>query len=197
MATDRAAHGPDPAWAGIELLDHHCHGVTNRDLDRPAFERLLSEGPAAARLDRFDSLLGLAVRRWCAPVLDLEPHAAPDVYLRRRAELGWRETTRRLLAASGVRTWLVDDGFTPADLTGPDELADLGGGRAHRVARLESLAEAAGTAGGGAAGWADAVERAVRAELTEPVDAAPGVAATGGADRVGPPSGRANRPVGL
>ena len=36
----------------------------------------------------FDSMLGLAVRRWCAPVLGLEPHASAEDYLTRRQQLG-------------------------------------------------------------------------------------------------------------
>ena len=69
------------------LIDHHCHGLVLDDLDRPAFEALLNEAarPAAAGTTFFDSLLGLAVRRWCAPVLDLPIHASPEDYLERRA----------------------------------------------------------------------------------------------------------------
>jgi hypothetical protein len=147
--------------AGLDWVDHHCHGVVTGDLDRPAFEGMLTEAGRAGGRDRFRSMLGLAVRRWCAPVLDLEPHADPDTYLERRAELGWAETTRRLLAASGVRTWLVDTGFTPENLTEPDGLAALGGGTAWTVTRLEAVAEGVDS---DAAGWAETVEAALRAE---------------------------------
>lgn len=157
-----AAHVDGPA-DGLDWVDHHCHGVVTGDLDRPAFEGLLTEAGRAGGRDRFRSMLGLAVRRWCAPVLDLEPHADPDTYLERRAELGWAEATRRLLAASGVRTWLVDTGFTPENLTDPDGLARLGRGDTRTVTRLEAVAEAVGGAAG-ATGWAEAVEAAVRAE---------------------------------
>jgi uncharacterized protein len=76
---------------GLPLLDQHCHGVLAEDADRAGFERLLTEAAEVpAGRSTFDSLLGLAVRRWCAPVLDLPPHAAADDYLRRRTELGWR-----------------------------------------------------------------------------------------------------------
>lgn len=184
MPTPDRSEASGGALAGLDLLDHHCHGVVPADLDRQEFEALLTEAPAAGRRDRFASMLGLAVRRWCAPVLDLEPHAEPDDYLRRRAELGWAEVTSRLLRASGARTWLVDTGFTPGELTSPGELASLGGGHAYPVVRLESVAESVGRAGGGvgsgatdrltsgggsgpsrATDWADAVERAVREEL--------------------------------
>ena len=168
------------ALDGVELLDHHCHGVLTADLDRRAFEALLTEAPTAGSRDRFASMLGVAVRRWCAPVLDLAAHADAEEYLRRRTELGWAEVTSRLLRASGVRTWLVDGGVTPGTLTTTAQLASLGGGRAYPVVRLESVAEAVsasdsgisggiGGAIGGAAGWADAVERAVRAEVAHAV----------------------------
>ncbi len=174
--------GPSELTGTVDLLDHHCHGVLAADLDRPTFASLLTEAPAAVRghgRDPFDSMLGLAVRRWCAPLLDLEPHATPDAYLTRRAELGWAEASRRLLRASGTRDWLVDTGFTPDSLTGVDELAELAGGRAREVLRLEAVAEQLGpadigpadigpgpgmaVAAGGAHSWADDVQRALRA----------------------------------
>jgi len=58
---------------GLRLVDHHCHGVVRRDLDRSGFEALISEAAHAAsgsdlgELDRRElSLIGrtapLAVR---------------------------------------------------------------------------------------------------------------------------------------
>lgn len=127
----------------VPLVDQHCHGVLTADLEPPGFAGWLTEAPAiVAGRDPFGSLLGLAVRRWCAPVLDLPAHASPGEYLRRRAWLGWRESTRRLLHAAGVAGWLVDTGFTPPQpLTGPDELAELAGGTAALVLRIEQVAE--------------------------------------------------------
>lgn len=153
---------------GVGLLDHHCHGVVPADLDRPAFEALLTEAPTAGGRDRFASMLGLAVRRWCAPVLDLEPHADPEDYLNRRAELGWAEVTGRLLRASGAHTWLVDTGFTPGELISAAQLASLGGGHAYPVVRLESVAEQVAGACT-AASWADSVEDAVREAVVDAV----------------------------
>ena len=127
----------------LPLTDQHCHGVVTGDLDAAAFAGWLTESPALPPgRDPFDSLLGVAVRRWCAPVLDLPAHADRDTYLRRRAELGWREVTGRLLRSAGVANWLVDTGFTPpTPLTGPAELATLGGGTGHEVVRIEQVAE--------------------------------------------------------
>lgn len=54
----------------LPLIDHHCHGLVRHALDRQEFESLLTEGSEAGPLSGtlFDSQIGLAVRRWCAPV---------------------------------------------------------------------------------------------------------------------------------
>ena len=132
-----------PAVAGVPLVDHHCHGLVRTDLDRTAFEELLTEAGTVSPLGTtlFDSLIGLAVRRWCAPVLDLPPHAGADDYLARRAELGAAEVNQRFLAATGITDFLVDGGFQPDLVTPADELGALAGARAFDVVRLEALAE--------------------------------------------------------
>jgi uncharacterized protein len=137
----------DP-WAR-PLVDHHCHGVVRGDLDRVQFESLMNEAPRRSPLgtSQFDSMLGLAIRRWCAPVLDLEPHAVADDYLARRRELGAAEVNRRFVTQSGVDTFLVDTGLEPDQLTTPDELATMAAGSAHQVIRLEKVAEDILTAG--------------------------------------------------
>lgn len=65
----------------------------------------------------FDSLLGLALRGWCAPVLGLPAHAEPVAYLERRAELGWQEAASLLLRASGTTEWFLDTGFDQNSLS--------------------------------------------------------------------------------
>ena len=72
----------------LPLIDHHVHGVAAGALDGPGVEALLSESPAPAPqgTSAWDSQLGIAVRRWCAPVLDLEPSVPAERYLQRRAE---------------------------------------------------------------------------------------------------------------
>jgi uncharacterized protein len=127
------------------LVDHHCHGVVTTDLDRAGFEALMNESPRPSPLGTtlFDSMLGVAIRRWCAPVLDLEPHAAPEAYLARRSELGAVEVSRRLVGAAGVETFLVDTGLSPELVTSPAELAGLAGSAVGReVVRLEAVAAA-------------------------------------------------------
>ncbi len=128
----------------LPLVDHHCHGVLVADPDDDRFDAMLTEGGPAPGQTNFDTPVGLSVRRWCAPLLDLEPHAAPSDYLRRRRELGAAEVNRRFLAATGTDIFAVDTGFAPEGLTGPAELAglaglDAAGGRV--VVRLEQVAE--------------------------------------------------------
>ncbi len=129
--------------ASLVLVDHHVHGVLRADLDREAIEALLTESsaPPPAGTTAFDSQLGFAVRRWCAPVLGLDPHAPADDYVRRRQQIGAAEAARLLLSGAGVATWLVDTGYQSDDVTTPGELAAISGSPARQVARLESVAE--------------------------------------------------------
>ncbi|RJL20810.1 amidohydrolase family protein [Bailinhaonella thermotolerans] len=124
------------------LIDHHCHGVRRDDLGRARFELLVTEAgtPAPPGTTHFDTPAGAALRRWCAPVLGLEPHAQPAVYLSRRAELGAEEVNRRLLRRAGIRTFLVDTGIgSGPEYLGPDEMGLLGGGTAREIVRLERV----------------------------------------------------------
>ncbi|MBB6551968.1 amidohydrolase family protein [Nonomuraea rubra] len=130
------------------LVDHHCHGVRRDDLSRAQFELLSGEGgsPAPPGTTHFDTPFGAAVRRWCAPLLDLEPHAPPAVYLARRTELGAAEVNRRLLAGAGVVAFLVDaspDSHEPGDsdlevLTAA-EMGRHGGAAADELVRIERI----------------------------------------------------------
>jgi predicted TIM-barrel fold metal-dependent hydrolase len=150
----------------VALVDQHCHGVVDVPLDRDRFELLATEADtsAPAGCGGLDSQLGFAIRRWCAPVLGLAPHAAPDDYLARRTALGPADVNRRLLTAAGVGTFLVDTGYSPDELLGPADLATAAGARAGEIVRLETVAEGLArtgmTAEGFAAGYADALATA-------------------------------------
>lgn len=133
--------------AALDLVDHHCHGAVTEDLDRTGFEALLTEGEAWPGVSPFDSPVGLAVRRHCAPLLDLPRHAPADVYVARRAELGAAEVNRRFLRAAGAGVFCVDTGFAPHPVTGPAELAAAAGATAYEVVRLEGVAEAVAAGG--------------------------------------------------
>jgi uncharacterized protein len=153
----------DPAGLPLALIDHHCHGVVAAPLDQPALESLLTEahGPPAPGTSRFDSQLGFAVRRWCAPVLGLAPHASAGSYLQRRAELGPAEVNRRLLHAAQVETWLVDTGYQAERILTPAQLAAASGSPAREIVRLETVAERVAGSGVSAAGFAAAFAEAL------------------------------------
>ncbi|PZG12081.1 amidohydrolase family protein [Nonomuraea aridisoli] len=123
------------------LVDHHCHGVRRDDLNRAQFELLVGDGAASAPpgTTRFDTPFGVAVRRWCAPVLDLEPHAPPAVYLARRAELGAAEVNRRLLGEAGVVAFLIDTAADDVETLTAAEMGRHGGAAADELVRIERI----------------------------------------------------------
>jgi uncharacterized protein len=130
------------------LVDQYCHGVHRTELGLGAFEARLCGTAAqpAPGTTFFDTQAGFAVRRWCPPLLGLEPHCAPARYLARRRELGTFEASRRLLRATGISTYLVDTGArspdgTAGELTGSDETGRMGGASGREIVRLEPLAE--------------------------------------------------------
>jgi hypothetical protein len=129
----------------LPLVDHHCHGVALDPLDRDGFEGLVSEaaGPGRWQGSLLDSQVGLALRRVCAPLLDLDPHAPFEEYVARRTQLGADEANRRLLGSTGITDLLVDDGDLGRPVSTADQLASFAGDGAvgRRVVRLESLAE--------------------------------------------------------
>jgi predicted TIM-barrel fold metal-dependent hydrolase len=153
------------------LIDHHCHGVARDRLDRAELESFLTESdrPPPAGCTAFDSLLGIAVRQRCAPVLDLPAGADPDDYVGRRAELGGEEANRRLLRAAGVSALLVDTGLAGDGLLGLGELGRMSDAAVHEVVRLESVAEDVAAAGVGAAEFEAAFGEALRRRAADAV----------------------------
>jgi hypothetical protein len=130
--------------ASMPLIDHHVHGAFTAELGRAEFEVHLNEGspePVPEWMTQFDSQLGFAIRRWCAPLLDLPERASVEAYWTRRTELGVAEVTERFLRAAGVSDWLLDTGFAAETVLGPDGMAAASGSAAHEIVRLESLAE--------------------------------------------------------
>jgi predicted TIM-barrel fold metal-dependent hydrolase len=134
---------------GLRLIDHHCHGVVKTDLDAAGFEHLITESidPPPAGTSRFDSPLGLAVRRWCAPVLGLEPFASPEEYMARRSELGADEVARSLLREAGLGALLIDSGYRSDELHDLSAMGELAAAPAHEIVRLEAVAEAVAGSG--------------------------------------------------
>jgi predicted TIM-barrel fold metal-dependent hydrolase len=155
--------------AALRLVDHHVHGAFTVGLDRAEFETHLNEGspePVPEWMTQFDSQLGFAIRRWCAPVLDLPAHAPADEYWTRRAELGVREVTGRFLQAAGVSDWLVDTGYGADAILDVDGMAAASEARGHLIVRIESIAEELAADGVAGRGYVDEfgsrLERATR-----------------------------------
>jgi hypothetical protein len=186
-----------PFVAAQPLVDHHCHGIVRAGDDgRPPGERplafpgvraagtcpvgyspeisdlagMLNEADGAAAADGmpFDSLAGLAFRRWCPPLLGLPPHASVGSYAQRRAALGGDEVNRRFLGASGLAALCVDTGYAPADLLTPGEMAGPAGATAFEVVRLEQVAESLARCGASAADFPDAYRKALAERVTAP-----------------------------
>ncbi len=128
--------------AELSLVDHHVHGALHTEIDRAGFESLITEAPRAAPgFTSFDSQVGFAIRRWCAPLIGLPAHAGADHYWRRRVELGNAEVTGRLLRASGIGCYLIDTGHRGDDVLDPAGHAEISGATAREIVRLEPLAE--------------------------------------------------------
>ena len=176
----------------VPLIDHHCHGVVTNDLDRPAFERLISESfdPPPPGTTQFDSPFGLAVRRWCAPVLDLEPFSSPDDYIAKRAELGADEVARRFLNEAGLGALLIDTGYRSTELHDLDSMRTLSTKPVHEIVRLEVIAESVAASGVDAAGYHAAFAAALDEACRDAVGLKTIVAYRGGFDfDPEPPSG--------
>ena len=156
-----------PFVAAQQLVDHHCHGIMRAGGDLAG---LLNEADGAATADElpFDSLAGLAFRRWCPPLLGLPAHASVLAYADRRAALGADEVSRRFLGACGLAALCVDTGYAPAGLTSPAETAGLAGATAYEIVRLEQVAESLARDGTGAAQFPDAYREALADRVATP-----------------------------
>jgi uncharacterized protein len=147
---------------GLMLIDQHVHTVLPGPVSGAEFEGLISESdqPPPAGSSTFDSQLGFAIRRWCAPVLGLEPSVTAEAYLEHRQSAAGAAD---LLPAAGCSDLLVDTGIAAPGSTSLTELAELSGARVHEIVRLEAVAEdlAAGgvTAAGFGAGYREVLWR--------------------------------------
>ena len=148
VAQDRI--GIEDHIESLMLVDHHVHGAWVETTTRAQFEAALNEGNTAKLADwdsSFDTLLGFAIRAHCAPALGLAAHVPADDYWSARESLGERRVASTLLPRAGVSHWLVDEGFAEG-VTPRFQLAQIAGGDAKEILRLEALAEEALAAGG-------------------------------------------------
>ncbi|RAM37522.1 amidohydrolase [Arthrobacter globiformis] len=125
------------------MIDHHCHGVVETELSDDGFGSLATESdwPAPEGTDGLDSPFGLALRRFCAPILGLEPLAPLDEYLARRRSIGAAEANRLLLRSTGTSDYLLDTGIRDTRLLGPAAMAARAEARSREIVRIERVAE--------------------------------------------------------
>lgn len=150
---------PTNVTVDLPLIDHHCHGVSPAELDFAGFQALFSESyrPPPAGTTEFQKPLGLAIRRFCAPLLDLEPSCPAETYVERRQALGAAEVNKRMLHASGLDQLLIDTGHRSASILAVDGMAALAGRPAREVVRIESVAEEVAKSGVSAAEFPEAL----------------------------------------
>jgi uncharacterized protein len=165
----------------VALIDQHAHGCWLTAGDRRRFENALNEAntePLADFDSAFDSQLGFAVRTHCAAILGLPQHVDPQLYWERRSQFSEAELARMFLPAAKVSDWLVDTGIG-ADITDVSAMAELSGGRAYEVVRLEQVAEQAAQAPGD---YASAFEEILRRRAATAVGTKSVLAYRGGFD---------------
>ena len=167
--------GPDAGLnerlAAVGLVDHHVHGTWRGETDEAGLADMLIESDrrSAAEAAGYDTQVWHAVRRWCAPVLGLEPSAPAASYIERRLALGSSAVASTLLPAAGLSHLVVDTGFRGDLIASPSELGIAAGGvPASRVVRLEALAERLIGELGDPWTYPDAFRSAVAAELAGP-----------------------------
>jgi predicted TIM-barrel fold metal-dependent hydrolase len=140
------------------LIDHHCHGVSPAELDFTAFQALFSESyrPAPAGTTEFQKPLGLAIRRFCAPVLDLPASCRAEDYVERRLALGAAEANRRFLRGSGLDSLLIDTGHRSTSILDVPAMAEAAARPAREVVRIEAVIEEVARSGVSAAAFPEA-----------------------------------------
>ncbi|SFC81148.1 hypothetical protein [Streptomyces aidingensis] len=183
-------HAPSPPPSSLRsaapaMVDQHSHHVVCTDLGLGAFERHLAAaagsgggpgdpggpgGRAAGNIgiagnigNVFDSRTGLALRRWCGPLLGLDPDVLPVRYLARRRELGAYRATCALLRGSGIATLLMDPTPAPGLPDAPAAVPHEGMRELVPLDRLAvQVADTSGTVRGFLANIGDALHSAAR-----------------------------------
>ena len=127
----------------LALIDHHVHGTLTSNLDREGLEAVFTESDRGRRpgVSNFDSQFGLAVRKWCAPVLGLEEFASAETYVAQRQKLGTPEVNNRLLRAAHLGGLLIDTGFAAGELLDVSEMSRAANAPTWEIVRLEAVAE--------------------------------------------------------
>ncbi|MGJ8720298.1 MAG: amidohydrolase family protein [Salinibacterium amurskyense] len=162
---------------GLGLVDHHVHGTLTPRLGRVEFESALTESaePIPAWMSQFDSQVGFAVRKYCAPHFGLPEHADADDYWAARDSHSPAEISRILLRSTGISESIIDTGVVAtahaeSSLTTLAEFGALAAQPVHEVVRLETLLESLVASGV----QADSLEEAFDAALAAAASTAVG-----------------------
>jgi uncharacterized protein len=168
---DRVPDGLAEHLRTATLIDHHVHGCFSQPVDRAAFEFSINEGsndPVPPWMTNFDSPLGLAIRRWCAPLLGLPALADGEEYWKRRCEFTPDQLAETMLPPAGVSRWIVDTGFKGDQITTHQRLAELAGGESSEIVRLERIAEDLVESGTAATDFPDALRAVLARAAADP-----------------------------
>ncbi len=159
------------AIRALPLVDHHVHSCLAGPLTLDQFGQMLTESdrPAAIGTSPFDTQVGFAVRRHCAPALGLAEHVDIETYWDARQAIPRQELDRLLLGAAGVERWLIDTGFGGHVLLNLNEFGGrVAGARIDEIVRLETVMESIALDGDAAtlqSRFADALDRATRSAV--------------------------------
>jgi uncharacterized protein len=159
------------ALAALPLVDHHVHGVVRETPSIESFSHMITESDRTpSSLEQaMNTQVGFAVRRWVAPLLDLEQSVSATEYFRRRSELGGEEVNRRLLQASGIGHYFIETGLRGNDMEDPAGMARLSGSKVDEVIRIETIAEEVARSGASSANYSERFSEALARESKDAV----------------------------
>lgn len=129
--------------AELQLVDHHVHTPLSHSVGYFELEQMLTESdrPAAHGTSFFDSQVGFALRRHCAPLLGLEAGVSASEYFSRRQDFSSDELAKLFLSAARTSDWMVDTGFGGDQIWSLEEFDQKIPGQPHEIVRLETLLE--------------------------------------------------------
>lgn len=127
----------------LSLIDHHCHGLLPYDIADNDFRLVATESDwlAPEGTETLDSPFGLAIRKFCGPLLGLERHVSIPEYLQRRRELGYQKVHEALMGSTGTGHFLIESGFRASPVMSPTQMKAATETPASEIVRLETLAE--------------------------------------------------------
>jgi uncharacterized protein len=129
---------------GVELVDHHAHGILRARPSLDEFRGLFSESPDPRQWPHVASAITYRrALRELAELFGCEP--TEDAVYAHRVSQDVREYASVLLRATGTEVLLVDDGFPPPGVGIEwQELGELAACEARPILRIERIAEEGG-----------------------------------------------------